>query len=58
VGEYSAGKKILKSVGKVGKVGEVGKVSREVYSCPHGVSCDCRSTEEFLLSPGKIFCLC
>jgi hypothetical protein len=45
-------------VGKVGKVGEVGKVGRRVSSCPHGVSCDCRSTEEFLLSPGKIFCLC
>jgi hypothetical protein len=48
-------------VGKVGKVGEVGKVGKVGKVGREGLfmtSCDCPSTVEFLLSPGKIFCLC
>ncbi len=49
----------FKQIWKVGKVGEVGKVGREGLIMPaHGINCDCPSTVEFLLSPGKIFCLC
>ena len=45
VGGFSA--RCFKQIWKIGKV----------LSCPHGISCDCSSTVDFLLSPGKIFCL-
>jgi hypothetical protein len=45
VGGFSA--RCFKQIWKIGKV----------LSCPHGISCDCSSTVDFLPSPGKIFCL-